>query len=31
MTPVFIALVALAVVSYGGFTLWCERQLRTGH
>ena len=31
MTPIFIALVATAILAYGGFTLWCERQLRAGH
>jgi uncharacterized integral membrane protein len=28
MTPMFIALVVIAIITYAGFTLWCERQLR---
>ena len=28
MTPVFIALIAIAVITYGGFTLWCEQRMR---
>ncbi|WP_019182013.1 hypothetical protein [Microbacterium yannicii] len=27
-TPAFLVLIAAAVVSYGGFTLWCESRLR---
>lgn len=28
MTPAFIALVAVAFVAYGWFTLWCEKRMR---
>lgn len=28
MTPLFIGLIAAAVVTYGGFTVWCERAYR---